>query len=354
MCALTYIGVAWGIAMLSGLDDQFSLTAYIGRGFSMFAIAGGLWAIGTVVHLLFTLATERPARPLVAMEEIIRTRYRPIERLAVGLPILVLMPIAGSAFTSLKSMIPALHSFDWDRTFIAWDRWFHGGSQPWELLQPLLGHAPVTRLIDGAYHAWFILLYLTIFVLAFSLKPRRLRAQFLITCLLAWAVLGNLMATALASVGPIFYQPLTGDPLFAPLTDYLRAVDTEFPLATLKIQQYLWDGYAGGEMMIGGGISAMPSLHIASALLFVLVWRRINRPLGWGTGVFFVVMLLGSVHLGYHYAIDGYVSIVLTLVLWKLTGRLLERDRGLDRTALEPLANAAPARRPGYETATAS
>ncbi len=74
----------------------------------------------------------------------------------------------------------------------------------------------------------------------------------------------------------------------------------------------------------------MPSIHVSSALLFALVWWRLNRVIGILVGVFSAVILLGSVHLGYHYAIDGYVAIPLTWLIWHVIGRLLDRDRSLD------------------------
>jgi hypothetical protein len=40
---------------------------------------------------------------------------------------------------------------------------------------------------------------------------------------------------------------------------------------------------------------------------------------------FLALMLLGSVHLGWHYAIDGYAGIAGTIVLWWGCGRLLRR-----------------------------
>jgi hypothetical protein len=44
------------------------------------------------------------------------------------------------------------------------------------------------------------------------------------------------------------------------------------------------------------------------------------------------VILVGSVHLGWHYALDGYASIVAVIVLWHAVGR------GLRRLPRPPLA----------------
>ncbi|MDN3683797.1 hypothetical protein QW180_05815 [Vibrio sinaloensis] len=41
--------------------------------------------------------------------------------------------------------------------------------------------------------------------------------------------------------------------------------------------------------------------------------------------LYVVAIQIGSVHLAWHYAIDGYLSIVLTLILWKLCGVLARK-----------------------------
>ena len=60
-------------------------------------------------------------------------------------------------------------------------------------------------------------------------------------------------------------------------------------------------------------------------MLFALIgWRR-SRWLGWVFTAFASVVLVGSVHLGWHYAVDGYLSIVATLAIWWLVGALTDR-----------------------------
>jgi hypothetical protein len=39
--------------------------------------------------------------------------------------------------------------------------------------------------------------------------------------------------------------------------------------------------------------------------------------------VFLVLMLLGSIHLGWHYAIDGYAGIAGAVAMWWACGRLV-------------------------------
>ena len=43
--------------------------------------------------------------------------------------------------------------------------------------------------------------------------------------------------------------------------------------------------------------------------------------------MFTFLIFLGSIHLGWHYAIDGYFGAALAVVCWWLTGRLIDWHR---------------------------
>jgi hypothetical protein len=59
--------------------------------------------------------------------------------------------------------------------------------------------------------------------------------------------------------------------------------------------------------------------------LFFLAMRKISRLAGIGFGLFALIILIGSVHLAYHYAVDGYVSIAATWLIWRASGPLARR-----------------------------
>jgi len=73
----------------------------------------------------------------------------------------------------------------------------------------------------------------------------------------------------------------------------------------------------------GSGISAMPSLHLGMGTLLVLAAGRLDRRLMALALVYLVFLEIGSVHLGWHYAIDGYVGIAGALAIWRALGRVL-------------------------------
>ena len=69
----------------------------------------------------------------------------------------------------------------------------------------------------------------------------------------------------------------------------------------------------------------MPSVHNALAVLFALAAFRLNRTAGWALAAYAGLIWLGSVHLGWHYAVDGLVAAALTAGLWRVAGRIADR-----------------------------
>jgi hypothetical protein len=100
----------------------------------------------------------------------------------------------------------------------------------------------------------------------------------------------------------------------------LQAIDAVRPLHALRLQEALWTSYLTGGGGLVSGISAMPSMHVAMPALFaVAAWRR-ARALAMALWVYTAVIVVGSVHLGWHYAVDGYASILLVFPIWWVAG----------------------------------
>lgn len=164
-------------------------------------------------------------------------------------------------------------------------------------------------------YGWFGVLWLgVIWQAVHGREP--VRSQFLMTLALVWILLGTGMAMTMSSAGPVYFGRVTGvvDP-HEPLMAYLRMVDGETSLHAIAIQESLWTSYTEW-----GGITAMPSLHLAIITAVILAGIRTHRWLALGLVPFGIMILVGSVHLGWHYAIDSYVGIGATLLLWRLCG----------------------------------
>ncbi len=276
--------------------------------------------LGRAAYVLFTVRPSHPAS--YTFRDL--WEHRPTRpQLIQALPVFLSLPIFMSAFTSMKSLIPDIHPYCWDATWARWDALLHGGRQPWQWLHPLLGHRILTTIINFGYNMWFFVMFLVLLWQTFATRRPRLRMQFLLTYVLAWILLGTVAATVFSSAGPCYYGRLVpGDDPFGPLMDYLRSADEVSPVWALDAQEMLWKAYQSSEIGQVRGISAMPSMHVSMALLFALVGWRTCRFLGLILTAFAALIMLGCVHLGWHYAIDGYAALAGTAFLWWGVGRL--------------------------------
>lgn len=278
---------------------------------------GAAWIVMSIALLVPDLWRDKPESPIryILFE---RRRSGSRARVLKGLMLVLAVIAFSSSFNMVKSAIPLFSPYTWDDTLIAADRAIHFGYDPWRLLQPVLGIPLISSALAVIYHLWFLLIYAGTVWFAVYEKDAALRQRYLIAYLLIWTVIGMALAVGLASVGPVFVRPFFGIETFDAQMDYLRAADARWPIWTLAVQQELLEWHRVGSHGFGRGISAMPSMHVALAFLFFLAMRHVSKAAKWFFGVFFVLILLGSVHLGYHYALDGYVAILATGMIWKL------------------------------------
>jgi hypothetical protein len=312
------------LAARLGTEAPLSLSLYskvFGAGFPLFAIA---FALGRTGYVMAVVRPERLGRYLVAD---LRFNVLTAERVLNALIIFLALPVFTSMFTSVKAMIPLLQPFAWDTTFAGWDAFLHGGRQAWEWLHPILGTPLVTAAVNVVYVGWFFVLYGVWMWQAFSTRDRVLRMRFFLSFILMWILLGTGLATLLSSAGPCYFGRVTGlEDSFAPLMSYLREASTQAPVWAIQTQENLWRDYLSPGLELGSGISAMPSMHVATTVLFALLGWQVSRRLGIAFTAFAVAIMIGSVHLGWHYALDGYVSAIGTVLIWKLAGWLVARD----------------------------
>lgn len=315
-----YLAAACAVTMALGRSQFFLPFIYL-----------PVWLRGMVAYLgLYLLISETPGAmrdnpraPLGALAARIRARATP--RALAGLVLFAAVGVFSGVFTCMKSLINDVAVFSWDVTVANWDAAVHGGTDPWKLIQPLLGHHWITRGVQHLYlGGWTFFLLTFSLYMALSPKMAHLRARFFAAYFAAWILLGNVMAAAFMSGGPVYYAALTGDHArFAGLMDYL-SFSEGMTNSSIAVQDLLWSLRGEEGVQIGAGISAFPSLHVAMATLFALTAFKIGKRLGWAMTAFAVLIQLGSVHLGWHYAVDGYVSALLVAAMWFGLGAVLK------------------------------
>lgn len=222
-----------------------------------------------------------------------------------------------AVFDTVKSYIPIVVGFVWDRTFMEWDYYLHGGVHPWRILHGLWESSRATVVVDRFYFSWYVYTPLLLTLHAWNPK-RRHRFRFLISFALVWYVLGNLVAGAASSAGPVYFDrvvPHSVNP-YEVLLSHLQAVHEDSHLFAWTIKEKLWANYLTERGF--GAISAMPSVHVAVAALGALSAQRLDWRLATVAWMYAAGILVGSVYLGWHYAIDGYVAVAATIGIWWL------------------------------------
>jgi hypothetical protein len=229
----------------------------------------------------------------------------------IGIPVLAFgFFVMFDTHAAWKVAIPQFVPFGWDPPLARFDALIHLGTDPWRWSHALPLRNALTLGLDGVYMLWYYSVAGTAMV-ALALLPEDRRARFFVGFLLLWITAGTVAAIALASGGPVYYGYLTGDPdRFAALLD---AVDGTFARA---LQEELWTAFMTERDVAYRGVSAMPSMHVAAILYFAAWGWSLHPALGVLGTAYGLLIFWGSVHLGWHYAVDGYVAAAFALVCW--------------------------------------
>jgi hypothetical protein len=286
------------------------------------------YALGVAVVLLVLrglyLRTFNPFRGLWAY--IVDHVRSPALVIAGAAPIL-LVPVLMAAFGTLKMLMPLYREFAWDDSLAAADKLIFLGYQPWQFTHALFGSGLLTNFIDNAYTYWVVALYTA--VVAFAvLAPRYDRARFFLSFAASWLLIGVIGAYVFASAGPCYATAIgaASAPDFAPLMARLREIhEHEHFLKAVYWQDVLWRHHSRGEYGFAMGVSAMPSMHNAIAVLYGLTAMRMAKPLRIAAWTFATLIFVGSIHLGWHYAVDGIIAGLMMAGIWYAAGRYLDR-----------------------------
>jgi len=318
---LVMLAVASAISLRTGVSGWRVFAPYLGAWAASTLLSVMIWIFVQVVILL-------PARADDPLQTTLR-RIREPARLAL-LPA-VIFPLFLGAYTWAKCSIPFSVGYGWEAVWADADHLIFG-VDAWRWAHAILPEflAPAMSF----YYAviWgFALVFSGTLISAFA--ARQFTATYFAALMLSWLIGGIAMAYAISAAGPIFVH-LTDPELvlrFAPLRAELVRLLGEDDLV-LKSQRYLTAGMNVKIALKGGGISAMPSMHIATAtILICAAWRTRWLPLAL---LFWLLTFFGSIYLGYHYAVDAPVAAALAVSCWFIArGAVTDFGRALMRPA---------------------
>lgn len=296
--------------LLELLAGKYSLPSSGQGGYPFVVFALSIVAIIAVLRPLYLVLTRHPAPTRQLLTDISENRGWIV---MVALMVIAL-PETLDAATRFKKIIPQLNPFYADPFLADLERRILG-QDAWRFTHAVFGPAS-TRVIDVIYGLWHIvnISVLTWIVLT---RNRAIKLRAAISYQLAWLVMGAGLALAFSSVGPCFLEHFTGDASYRPLMEQIELAGGKDGLHSLTAMNYLLANE--GKNALGGGISAMPSLHVGIAAFVVLLttslWpmRLLPRLIAL---VYFAAILVGSVHLGWHYLSDGIVGALGMALIW--------------------------------------
>lgn len=340
--ALPYAGLAALVALLS--LATLATSALIDRPFDygmarrlsqLYSVMMPVFlALLVVIAFVRMAVVEKPESPARHLATKIRSFFADPDRL-VGMAVMsALIVIFMANFSFMKDAIPTLHPFSWDSAFQRLDRFLFAGTDPWHITFALFGTPMATTAITAVYHAWVFVIYFFLLAAVCGLIEKRLTLVFLYAFMITWTVGGVLLAIAFSSAGPVYFARLGLGADYEPQMELLRQFNEALPVWSLTVQEMLWDSYSGNSGVISG-ISAMPSMHVASSVVVTLLAFRIHRNFGRAMLVFTAIMIVGSVHLGWHYAVDGMLGALVAWGAWFAAERIAGLDVALQHKMLK-------------------
>ena len=287
-----------------------------------------LFAI-VINRVYFVAKYQRPKSPIKAIVIEVWRVLSDRNRLMLGLPIIIIMLPFQYAFVSIKTNIPLIAPFSWDEVFYEIDKVVHLGVDPWLIVDPFFRLNDYFVLaLSFNYSLWFVFMWATFLVYAFGRSMDEGRTRYLLAFFLTWPIGGSYLAIAFSSAGPAFFGDLgIGYDPYTPLISYLSDLNLTLPISAIDLQTALWNSYADGGHNYG--ISAMPSMHNATALLSAIGAWQLNRLAGIFLSIHAVLIYIGSFYLGWHYAIDAYLGWAVALAMWWLSGIVTRWWHGL-------------------------
>ena len=290
---------------MSGVDGIPLLRPYIGAGLAITFLSALIWMFLKIAKMAFGGVEH----PMMRVSESLKDRWK-----ILIFPAL-LFPIFLAAYTTAKMSIVFLVGFGWDQFWADVDAALIGGD-PWRITHAVFGPAVSAGWAWAYSVGWGLTLFFCAAFVSLFGEQRQVAVYF--TAMIAsWLIGGVLMAYGTPAAGPVFahlFEPALTD-RFEPLRSSLNAL-LPVDSSIRTTQAYLASSANSALAVKAGGISAMPSMHLAACTIYVMaaIGTRWLVP----ALLFWLVIFVGSIHFGYHYAIDGIAAAAISVPCWRL------------------------------------
>jgi hypothetical protein len=228
-------------------------------------------------------------------------------------------------YTHLKQEIPVLNPNLYDEVLWRIDRWVNLGLSPVHLSLRSLSAPWSALLIDWLYASWYVLK--APFILYFIWVAKSAQRMHFLSCYLLLWMIGGAFAIVFPSLGPVYTNPELFEHLNTPTAHKLQ-------LMLWKHYQQLLADPVRYKIYIYEGIAAFPSLHVAMAVLFTLAVKEhiwVFRLMA----LYSIFIQIGSVLLGWHYAVDGYFGALLAIGIFYGARQFWPELKGQSRSDLQ-------------------
>ena len=272
-----------------------------------------LAALGRFLIYLWRLWSASTERPIAAIRESFPAAAREFVPIALGVAVIGAFLFS---LSYLKSMITAIVPFWADDLLAASDRMMFVDPQAIALaIHPAL---PALGFFYGLWHVAHLGGILWVLHWRSAGKARHI-----VSFMLTWLI-GMFFAYVFSSAGPLFVGLY--DPSIA-------------PESVRRPAELLWANYQARGAVVGGGISAFPSMHVALAAWFAIVLNE--RGLAWLGIAYLLGIFVCSVILGWHYVLDGVAGIGVAVLADRISQAWLStvQARGSITARLAPARN---------------
>lgn len=235
-------------------------------------------------------------------------------------------------FLHIKHLVLFINYTNFDLKFWEIDKAIHLGIQPNIFLLNLFdNHQTSLILLDWCYFKVFSLLTLTTVIFLLEIKGKKLADSFTLANVCLWGI-GGLLYLIFPADGPCYsvfgkysisqneQSHVFNFPIDKISEDLHLKFKKQKAYISREFQDILWHERFefiknGKEPNMLTGIAAMPSLHVAAAVLISSFLLEINLIAFCIALLYTMLLFTGSIALQWHYAIDAHLGVIISLLM---------------------------------------